>query len=401
MGQCWRLILNSQFPILNSPFPMLRITIDTTPILPKPSGIGFYVMKLLEELTPMAIAEAIQLEPIYQISLKSAIRGDFSAPTPLLPYKQLKYFPLPVKLTNLFIRYPKLFLPLFERSLGFADIFHGTNYTVFPFRHSRKVMTVYDLTFIKYPHYSNTIVQAYADRVRRCLRWTDLILTISASSKQDIVEYLGFPADRIVVTPLASRYGIGYQGKAQPFTGYDLARPFILFVSTIEPRKNLIGLIEAFDYLKRTQKIAHDLVLVGQKGWLYEPIFERIARSPYRESIHHLDYLPDEQVAEFYRRADVFVYPSHYEGFGLPVLEAMTLGCPVVCSDNSSLPEVAGDAAVMIDAADEMAIADGIARVIGDRAFRQELVQCGYDRAARFSWRYTAEATLRAYRLLM
>jgi glycosyltransferase involved in cell wall biosynthesis len=390
---------------------MLRITLDTTPILPKPSGVGFYVMKLLAELTQMAIESGdFQLEPIYQISLKSAIRGDFAAPPPLKPYAQLKYFPLPVKITNLFIRYPQLFLPLVERSLGFADIFHGTNYTVFPFRHSRKVMTVYDLTFIKYPHYSNAIVQSYADRVQRCLRWTDLILTISASSKQDIVEYLGFPADRIVVTPLASRYGasrygVGDRGvapekNAQTFAGYDLQRPFILFVSTIEPRKNLVGLIEAFDYLKRTQQIAHDLVLVGQKGWLYEPIFERIARSPYREAIYHLDYLPDDLVAAFYAKADVFVYPSHYEGFGLPVLEAMTLGTPVVCSDNSSLPEVAGDAAVMIDPADDRAIADGMMRVIGDRAFRDQLIWRGYDRAAQFSWRYTAEETLRAYRLL-
>jgi glycosyltransferase involved in cell wall biosynthesis len=163
-------------------------------------------------------------------------------------------------------------------------------------------------------------------------------LTISESSKRDIVQYLGFDPDRIVVTPLASRYGIGYQKTIPSFKGYDLNRPFILFVSTIEPRKNLVGLIEAFDQLKRTQKIDHDLVLVGQKGWLYEPIFERIARSPYRDNIYHLDYLPDDIVAEFYRRADVFVYPSHYEGFGLPVLEAMTLGAPVVCSNSSSLP---------------------------------------------------------------
>jgi glycosyltransferase involved in cell wall biosynthesis len=384
---------------------MLRITIDTTPILPKPSGVGFYVVKLLEELTQIALAESLQLEPIYQISLKSALRGDFSAPPPLHSYSQLKYFPLPVKLTNLFIRYPQLFLPIFERSFGFADIFHGTNYTVFPFRKSRKVMTVYDLTFIKYPHYSNAIVQAYADRVRRCLRWTDLILTISESSKQDIVEYLNFPADRVIVTPLASRYGIDYLHTSQntagsDLAGYDLTRPYILFVSTIEPRKNLVGLIEAFDWLKQTYKIPHDLVLIGQKGWLYKPIFDRIEQSPHRAAIHHLDYLSDAAVAEFYRHADVFVYPSHYEGFGLPVLEAMTLGTPVVCSDNSSLPEVAGDAAIMIDANDAMQIAEGIFKVIDQRDFRQQMIQRGYDRAQQFSWRYTAQETLRAYRLL-
>lgn len=379
---------------------MLRITIDTSPIHPKPSGIGFYVVKLLEELTQMATEAAIEVNPVLQISFKSALRGNFSPPNPLKSYANLKYAPIPIKATNFLIRHPKLFLPLFERSFGLTDIFHGTNYTVFPFRKSRQVMTIYDVTFIKYPQYSNTIVQGYADRVRRCLKWTDLVLTISESSKQDIVKYLNFESDRIIVTPLASRYGLGYQSNIPVFNGYELTRPFILFVSTIEPRKNILGLIEAFDRLKRTQKIEHDLVLVGQKGWLYEPIFERIARSPYRDNIYHLDYLPDNAVAEFYRKADVFVYPSHYEGFGLPVLEAMTLGTPVVCSNSSSLPEVAGDAAIMIDAEDELAIANGIMRVIDDRKLRQELIRRGYDRATRFSWRRTAEETLKAYRLL-
>jgi glycosyltransferase involved in cell wall biosynthesis len=382
---------------------MLRITIDTSPILPKPSGIGFYVVKLLEELTQLVMHEAIVLEPLYQISLKSSLRGNFTAPQPLPNYPNLRYFPLPVKLTNLFVQYPKLFLPIVESACGFGDIFHGTNYTVFPLRHSRKVITIYDLTFIKYPHYSNAIVQAYADRVRQCLRWTDLILTISASSKRDIVEYLGFPANRVIVTPLASRYSVADAQKAAvapKIAGYDLSQPYILFVSTIEPRKNILGLIEAFDHLKQTQKIPHNLVLVGQKGWLYESIFDRIARSPHRDAIHHLNYLTDDQVADFYRYADVFVYPSHYEGFGLPVLEAMTLGCPVVCSNNSSLPEVAGDAAILVEADDAMAIADGIGRVVGDRAFRQDLVDRGLVQAQGFTWRDTAVRTLEAYRIL-
>jgi glycosyltransferase involved in cell wall biosynthesis len=386
---------------------MLRITIDTSPILPRPSGIGFYVVQLLAQLTELVVEEALEktiaLEPLYQISLKNAIRGNFAAPPALQQYPNLRYFPLPVKITNLFVQYPKLFLPWFESACGFGDIFHGTNYTVFPLRHSRKVITIYDLTFIKYPHYSNAIVQAYADRVRQCLRWTDLILTISESSKRDIMEYLGFPADRIIVTPLASRYSVADAQKAEvapKIAGYDLSQPYILFVSTIEPRKNILGLIEAFDHLKQTQKIPHNLVLVGQKGWLYESIFDRIERSAHRDSIHHLDYLTDDQVADFYRYADVFVYPSHYEGFGLPVLEAMTLGCPVICSNNSSLPEVAGDAAILVEADDAMAIADGIGRVVGDRALRQDLVDRGLRQAQGFTWRDTAVRTLGAYRSL-
>jgi glycosyltransferase involved in cell wall biosynthesis len=382
---------------------MLRITIDTSPILPKPSGIGFYVMKLLEELTQITAGQPIAIDPMHQISLKSAIRGDFSAPAPLRNQPNLRFFPLPVKITNLFMQYPRLFLPGFESVFKFGNIFHGTNYTVFPLRRSRKIMTVYDLTFIKYPHYSNAIVQAYADRVRNCLRWTDLVLTISESSKRDIVEYLGFPADRVIVTHLASRYctaDAGRQPIAPIHNNYDLGRPYILFVSTIEPRKNILGLIAAFDQLKREQQIPHDLVLIGQKGWLYESIFERIERSAYRDSIHHLNYLSDDAVADFYRYADVFVYPSHYEGFGLPVLEAMTLGCPVVCSNNSSLPEVAGDAAILINADDTAQIATGLGQIIDDRALRDRLITAGFQQAEQFTWRRTAEQTLTAYQML-
>jgi glycosyltransferase involved in cell wall biosynthesis len=379
----------------------MRVTLDASPILDRPSGVGFYVVKLLEGLTQLALQQAdIAIDPLYQISLKNALKGKFNAPTVLDPYK-LHYFPLPVKATNLFLRYPWLFLPIVERGFGKADIFHGTNYTVFPMRQARKVMTIYDLTFIKYPQFTDSVVERYGDRVRRCLKWTDLVLTISESSKRDIVEYLGFPADRIVVTPLASRYSLGFQPRTDEAIPYDFSQPYILFVSTIEPRKNIVGLIDAFDELKQTQKIPHNLVLVGQKGWRYEAIFERIGRSPHKESIYHLNYLSNEAVAKLYVQAELFIYPSHYEGFGLPVLEAMTLGTPVVCSDNSSLPEVAGDGAMLVNAEDAVAMAAAMGKIINDRVFRQTLIDRGHHQAAKFSWQNTTKATLRAYQSLM
>jgi glycosyltransferase involved in cell wall biosynthesis len=378
----------------------MKIQIDTAPVLPQLSGIGFYVVQLLEELTQLGLTENFRIEPIYQVSLKSIIKGNFSAPTRLRRYPDLRYFPLPVKVTNLFIQYPKLFFPWIEHSFGKADIFHGTNYTVFPFRTRRKVLTIYDLTFIKYPQFSDRITRAYAERVRRCLTWTDLVLTISESSKQDIVEYLGMPADRVIVTPLASRYGLNYPIAANPSIPFDFQKPYLLFVSTIEPRKNILGLIAAFDYLKQTYRIEHELVLIGQMGWSYEPILQRIHHSPYRQAIHHLNYVSDESVAAFYQKADVFVYPSHYEGFGLPVLEAMTLGTPVVCSNRASLPEVAGDAAILVDSQDSLAIAEGIWRVISDRTLRADLIHKGRVQAQQFSWQRTAWQTLQAYQLL-
>ncbi|NEP55029.1 MAG: glycosyltransferase family 4 protein, partial [Moorea sp. SIO3C2] len=182
---------------------------------------------------------------------------------------------------------------------------------------------------------------------------------------------------------------------------YDFAQPYILFVSTLEPRKNINNLIAAFNYLKQRHQIEHQLVLIGQKGWSYESIFAAIASSPWKDHIHHLGYLSDQLVAWFYSNADVFVYPSYYEGFGLPVLEAMTLGAPVVTSNTSSLPEVAGDAAILIDPNQPIELADAIVKVISNSSLREELIRKGKERAMLFSWERTARETLAAYTSLV
>ncbi|MFP4099273.1 glycosyltransferase family 4 protein [Coleofasciculus sp.] len=263
-------------------------------------------------------------------------------------------------------------------------------------------MTIYDLTFVKYLDYIDSVVKTYSKRVQKCLTWTDLVITISESSKNDIIEYLNVNPDRIYVTPLASRYSSdNLLIPSNPSVNYDFSYPYILFVSTIEPRKNVTTLVSAFNYLKQKHKIEHHLILIGQKGWHYKPIFAAIENSPWNHHIHHLDYLCDEHVARFYSNADVFVYPSHYEGFGLPVLEAMTLGAPVVTSNTSSLPEVAGDAALLIDPNNPMELAEAILKVISDSQLRQNLIQKGKARAKLYSWERTAQETLNAYKSLL
>jgi glycosyltransferase involved in cell wall biosynthesis len=311
--------------------------------------------------------------------------------------------PLPARLINLLAVIPNnLLLERVEERFQKPDIYHGTNYAVYPCRHSLRVMNIYDLSFIRNPEYVTSIVRTYVQRVNQCLLWTDLVVTISESSKRDIVEFLGVPPERIWVTPLASRYASDTQGGNREMQAVDLGdRPFILFVSTLEPRKNVVRLIQAFDQLKTDRRIDHQLVLVGQKGWQFEPIFEAIAASPWQHHIRHLDYLSDAEVAYCYAQADVFAYPSLYEGFGLPVLEAMTLGCPVVTSNTSSLPEVAGNAALLVDPTSVGDLAEALGQVIGDRTLRQSLIDRGYRQAAEFSWSRTAQATLSAYRSLL
>jgi glycosyltransferase involved in cell wall biosynthesis len=212
--------------------------------------------------------------------------------------------------------------------------------------------------------------------------------------------------EKVYVTPLASRYYANYISpevaeKLELEAKYDFSKPYLLFVSTIEPRKNINSIITAFNLLKQNYKIEHQLVLIGKKGWSYEPIFAAIESSLWKKEIHHLDYLSDELVALFYSKADVFVYPSHYEGFGLPVLEAMTLGAPVVSSNTSSIPEVAGDAAILIDPQDSMQLAEAILKVISDRQLRQDLINRGKERAKLFTWERTARETLKAYRTIL
>lgn len=371
--------------------------------MPRPSGVGLYVLNLLAALKSLQDLEKFDLGIAYQPSLKNWVRGNLGLPEVLAAFDDVTVLPVPVRLLNLLAIAPSNpVLGHLEKRFGQPDIYHGTNYAVYPCRHSLRVMTIYDLSFIRYPEYVTAVVRTYDQRVRQCLGWTDLVVTISESSKRDIVELLGVPPERVWVTPLASRYAADAQGNRPTVVPVDLGdRPFILFVSTLEPRKNVVRLIQAFNQLKTDRKIDHQLVLVGQKGWQFEPIFEAIAASPWRHHIRHLDYLSDGEVAYCYTQADVFAYPSLYEGFGLPVLEAMTLGCPVVTSNTSSLPEVAGSAALLVDPASVDGLADALWQVIDDRALRQTLIDQGHRQAAEFSWIRTAKTTLKAYRSLL
>lgn len=386
---------------------MLKILIDATPISPKPSGVGFYVASLIQALSILQSQEDFQLGIAYQPRLKNWLRGEGEFPDYLKLYPELYFLPLPIRLSNLILdNFPSLLPFYFERHLDSPNIVHGTNYNVYPYKKSIKIMSLYDISFIKYPQYTNSVVKTYARRVKHCLQWTDLIITISESSKNDIIKYLHVPPAHIYVTPLASRYYPNYlspetREQLKLSVNYDFSKTYILFVSTIEPRKNIINLISAYNSLKEKYKIEHQLVLIGRKGWHYEPIFAAIESSPWRSQIHHLDYLSDELVALFYSKAEAFVYPSYYEGFGLPVLEAMTLGAPVITSNTSSLPEVAGDAALFVNPDNPMDLVDAILQIISDSNLRRELIEKGHERAKLFSWERTARETLKAYKSLV
>jgi glycosyltransferase involved in cell wall biosynthesis len=384
-----------------------KIIIDATPITPRPSGVGLQIANLIDSLYSLQAEENFELGIVYQSGIQNWLRGNWNVPEALTQYTPVHLLPIPVRVSNLllFPAYKSVWSSL-AKSWGNPDILHGTNYSVYPCDRCFKVMNIYDVAFLKYPDYVDAVAKSYLEKVKRCLQWTDLVLTISESSKQDIIQYLNVAPERVYVTPLASRYCSNYLSalnieRLSQTANYDFSKPYLLFVSNIEPRKNIISIVIAFNSLKQKYKIEHDLVLIGRKGWNYQSIFAAIEASPYKQHIYHLDYLSDELVALFYARADVFVYPSYYEGFGLPVLEAMTLGAPVVASNTSSLPEVTGDAAILIDPNEPNNLAEAIWEVSNNSQMRQKLIQKGKERAKQYSWQQNAWETLKAYRSLL
>lgn len=393
---------------------MLNLWIDGTPVRGKLSGIGVYTLNLIAALSRLQASEPFQLTVYCHPALKNWLLRRATVCDRLLPYSPLTTLALPVTVADRIAQISPQLLPTLDHADPAPNLLHGTDHYVYPGSRARKVITIHDLTFLKYPHYATAIVQTYRARIQRCLAWSDGVMTFAESTKRDIIDFFEVDPHKIFLTPQASRYSAddlepsGLPQSLLPvpslLTGplpYDFSQPYLLFVSTLEPRKNVEGLIAAFNLLKQQEKIPHQLVLIGQRGWKYDGILAAIAHSPFATEIHTLHYLSDQALALFYARADAFIYPSFYEGFGLPVLEAMTLGAPVITSNCSSLPEVTGDAALLINPHAPDAIAAAIGQVIGDPAFRQEMIQKGKTRAKQFSWEKTAKKTWEAYQAIL
>jgi glycosyltransferase involved in cell wall biosynthesis len=288
---------------------------------------------------------------------------------------------------------------------GPMDVFHSPDYVLPPVRRGRKVVTVHDLSFLRYPEGAGPRLRKYLSRaVPRSAREADLVLADSESTRRDVVDLLRIAAERVeVVYPGVDRQFTVVQ-ETEPLEEvkrlYSLSWPFILTVGTLEPRKNLIALLEAYSVLKKRRGFGHKLVVAGRRGWLYEGIFQRVEELSLTQEVVFLGFVPEEHLPALYSLADVLAFPSIYEGFGLPPLEAMACGTPVVTSNSSSLPEVVGDAGLMVAPDDHQALAEAIARVLDDADLREDLVKRGLARAAEFSWQATGEKLLSVYQRL-
>lgn len=270
-----------------------------------------------------------------------------------------------------------------------------------------RIITIYDLTPIHYPQLcSDRTIKQFHRILSSIDHHHDWVICISEATKQDFCTYTKMNGNRVFVVPLAAAdifKPMPYSDEALLQSNrYNLnKKPYLLSLSTLEPRKNLDFLITCFLRLMREQpSLDINLVLVGTNGWKNKRIFEVISRFPdLQDHIIFTGFLPDQDLVSIYNGALGFVYPSFHEGFGLPPLEALQCGVPVITSNTSSLPEVVGDAGIMIDPTDEDALCQAMLNLINDGALRAELSQKGLERAKQFSWAKCAETTVEVYRI--
>jgi glycosyltransferase involved in cell wall biosynthesis len=273
-----------------------------------------------------------------------------------------------------------------------VDIFHAPHYVLPPLVRCPSVVTIHDCIHLMFPQYlPNRWALTYARRsISMAARRSTRVLTVSESSKRDIQRFVDIPPGKVdvIYNSYDPRFAIEPDAEtvSRVRERYQLQSEFVLYAGNVKPHKNLERLIEAF-HIVRSRGLDHlKLVLIGDEISKYTALRRAVHRHQLHNYVRFLGYLPEETLAVMYRLAGVFVFPSLYEGFGLPPLEAMASGTPVVTSNVSSLPEVAGDAAVLVDPYSAEAIADGMYRVLTDGTLRSDLKRRGPQRASQFSW---------------
>ena len=355
----------------------MKIAYDAAPLLNARTGVGHYTAALLDQLVAA---------PGVAVSLFAVGRQRPAGAVPV-PIRRIE---IPARAVVL--GWEALRWPPGEALVGKADVVHGTNFWVPPLRRPNGAVTVHDLTYLLYPEFCTPQVRRYRWILPRVLRRCGLVFTPSELVAQQVVAELGFPRDRIVVTPEAPRDP--HLGGAPPGPS-PVEGDYVLFAGTREPRKNLDRLVRAFAQLG---DLDLRLVVAGPAGWGPDDPAERAAQLGISRSVVLAGFVSDAQLAALMHGCRVFAFPSLYEGFGLPPLDAMAAGVPVVAGRAGSLPEVLGDAPLWCDPTDVDSIAGALRRAVTDEAARAEAIRAGRRQAARYSWAETARLTLEGYR---
>jgi glycosyltransferase involved in cell wall biosynthesis len=292
-------------------------------------------------------------------------------------------------------------LPI-EALAGRADVLHAPDFSLPPTLGARTVVTIHDLAFMTHPECAVPSLRTYLHRVvPRAVKRADHIIAVSQRTADDLVELLGVAPKKLTVIHLGIDPSVRRVTDAAVLVDaqerYGLRLPFALAVGTIEPRKNFARLIEAFALARRQAGGPAQLVIAGRKGWLYDDVFATVERLRLGDEVRFLDYVPDADLATLYSQAAVVAMPSLYEGFGIPVVEAMACGVPVVASTGGSLPEIVGDAGLLAAPEDVPALAEALTRAVGDASLREQFITRGYARARAFNWDAAARQHVAVY----
>ncbi|MCU0500800.1 MAG: glycosyltransferase family 4 protein [Anaerolineae bacterium] len=369
----------------------MRIAIDYTPALRQGAGIGRYTRGL--------VAGLAEIDRRNQYTLFSA--GEAPSNNDWPPNFQLHASAIPARWLT--AGWHRLHLPIpAELLTGDCDLYHSPDFTLPPLRRAHGLVTIHDLSFLRVPECADPGLRAFLEKaVPAAVARARRVLADSENTSKDLVEMLHVDPGKIsVVTPAIEprfRREENIARLAEVRARYRLPDRFILGLGTLEPRKNFTGLIAAFGKLARETNLSHALVIGGKPGWLYEEIYRLGNQDDLAGRVRFLGFVADEDLPALYSLADVFAFPSLYEGFGIPVLEAMACGTPVVTSNNSSLREAAGGAALMVEATDAAETAEAIAKVLNDTELACSMTLSGIEQASHFTWQRSARALLEAY----
>lgn len=366
---------------------LMRICLDIQSAVTQRAGVGRYTASLVEHLGSCSNDIELVL-PYFDFTGKASpppANGAVLKPIRLAPGRAVQY------------AWRTLGWPPFDLLAGSADLYHFPNFTLPPLSKGKSVVTIHDMSFIRFPEYAEeknllNLTAMIKDTAAR----SDAIITVSEFSRREVIELLGADESRVfaIHSGISQRFRrhSGVPEKVLEWLG--LTRPYILTVGTLEPRKNIPFLVDVFE---RLESFDGDLVIAGMDGWKCEPIKRRIAESSKSDRIKRISFVEDDELTALYAGAELFAFPSFYEGFGFPPLEAMACGTPVISSRGGSLEEVLGDGAMLMETFNIEEWISAINRVMDDPNGRKTLAEAGRDWSARYSWRETARETWDLY----
>ncbi|HEX6816868.1 MAG TPA: glycosyltransferase family 1 protein [Ktedonobacterales bacterium] len=372
----------------------MRIAIDYTPATVSRHGIGRYTRSLVEAV--------LRLDGTDEIVLFSAERPHESDALPAGPNVCTRVFPVGQRVMTILWDRARVPLPL-ELLVGGADVVHGPAFAPPPSLSMRRIATVHDVAYLTIPDFIAPKFVAYQQSLLpRTIKRMDHVITDSQCTAEDVISLLGVPREKVTAIPLGVDASFARVRDEECLTAFDaqhgLTHPLVLAVGIMERRKRYDALVRAFAAARTAEGGPKMLAIAGSKGWGAEETLQAVRECGAEDAVKFLDYVPDADLATLYSTADVLAMPARYEGFGLPVVEAMACGTPVVCSGTGSLPEVVGDAGLVVDVQVEGALADALVRATSDAALRETLARRGVERAATFTWERTARQTLEVYR---